>query len=424
MLQDLPVFAACVGIDWADEKHAVSLVAEGERGRPQRSELAQDAEEIDTWASALRSRFGGRPVAVCLEQSKGALIFALMKYDFLTLYPINPKQLADYRKAMSPSGAKDDPTDADLLCEFLMQCIHRLRPWRPDTPATRLIDMLSRDRRELVDLRTMLGNLLITRLKMYFPQALDLVGDDIHAPLACAFLLRWPTLAMLQAASPAELRQFYHDHGSHRSNVIERRVKLAADARPLTTDVAVIAAGEHLVQTLARQLEQLTPAIRALERKLADSFEQHPDAQIFAALPGAGEVLAPRLLAALGTDRERFAAAADLEKFSGVAPVVKKSGHTRIVERRWACPRYLRQTFHEFAHHSRKSSAWAQAYYELQRSRGKPHHTAVRALAYKWIRIIYACWKNRTIYNEIAYYSRLVAKNSPLLKFIPTSHVA
>jgi hypothetical protein len=50
-----------------------------------------------------------------LEQSRGPLIYALLKYDFLILYPINPKTLARFREAFTPSRAKDDPRDAEYL---------------------------------------------------------------------------------------------------------------------------------------------------------------------------------------------------------------------------------------------------------------------------------------------------------------------
>ncbi len=411
-------FAVWIGIDWADELHAVSVMVAGRNESPQLEMLPQTPEAIDEWASSIRELAHGEPVAVCLEQSKGALIFALMKYDFLTLYPINPKQFDHYRKSVVPSGAKDDPSDAHLLRKFLKEHIDQLRPWRPDTAETRLIDILARDRRDWVAVRTELSNRLISRLKMCFPQALNLISDDVYAPLSCAFLLRWPTLAALKSASRGELEQFYRDHGSHRTNVIKRRADLAEQAIPITTDSAVLAAGERCVRMLAEQLQSLTASITKLESELADKFSQHPDAALFNALPGAGEVLAPRLLAAMGTDRERYASADDIEKFSGVAPVVKRSGKTKVTHRRFACPKYLRQTFHEFAYHSCKKSGWAKAYYDMQRSRGKAHHTAIRALAYKWIRIIFACWRDHTVYNEIAYYLRLKEKNSPLLKFV------
>ena len=48
------------------------------------------------------------------ELAKGALVYALQKYDFLVLFPVNPATLAKYRQAFTPSQAKDDPTDAEL----------------------------------------------------------------------------------------------------------------------------------------------------------------------------------------------------------------------------------------------------------------------------------------------------------------------
>ena len=123
-----PPYAAFVGIDWADAEHAVCLLA-GDAA--EHATVAQAADALDQWVAALRQRFGGRPVAICLEQSRGALLYALMKYDGLVLFPLNPKQLAKYREAFYPSGAKDDPTDAELLACFVREHHARLRAWRP-----------------------------------------------------------------------------------------------------------------------------------------------------------------------------------------------------------------------------------------------------------------------------------------------------
>jgi Transposase len=106
-------FAAFVGIDWADAKHDVCLQAVGSDTR-ECSQLDHKPEAIDAWARALQARFAGRPVAVGLELNKGPLVYALRKYDFLVLFPINPGTLAKYREAFTPSHAKDDPTDAEL----------------------------------------------------------------------------------------------------------------------------------------------------------------------------------------------------------------------------------------------------------------------------------------------------------------------
>ena len=84
----------------------------------------------------------------------------------------------------------------------------------------------------------------------------------------------------------------------------------------------------------------------------------------------------------------------------GIAPVTERSGKSLWVHHRLACPKFVKQTFHEFADQSIRFSRWARAYYDQQRARGNDHHAALRALAYKWIRILFRCWKERQPYDE------------------------
>ena len=179
--QDPVPVAVFVALDWADKKHAGMLSTDGQTS--ERFELEQTPEAIDLWVAGLRKRFPEARVAVALEQSKRALVYALLKYDLFVLYPVNPKQLARFREA-APSGAKDDPGDAALLLELLIKHRDRLRPWRPDDPTTRLIGQLAEDRRHLVENRTRLVNALKSRLKQYFPLALEVLGEAIRNWLA------------------------------------------------------------------------------------------------------------------------------------------------------------------------------------------------------------------------------------------------
>ena len=167
MLQQNVEIAAFVGLDWADQKHVVTL-QEANSDQRQRFTLDQTPEALQSWIQQLRNRFAGRPVAIAVEQKRGALIYALMHVDFLHLYPVNPQTLAQFRKAFYPSGAKDDPIDADLLLEILMTHRQHLRLWIPDDVLTRSIQLLTEDRRHLVDERTALTNQLTAALKMYF----------------------------------------------------------------------------------------------------------------------------------------------------------------------------------------------------------------------------------------------------------------
>ena len=409
-------FGAYIGLDWADRTHVISLRVTASK-QVERYELAHKPEVLAAWVSDLQRRFPGQRVAVALEQARGAVVHALMGYDFLVLYPVNPKTLAKYREAFSPSGAKDDPTDADLLLELVTLHRDKLRAWLPDDELTRTITLLVEYRRQLVATQTSLSNRLTSLLKLYYPQALAWAGE-LTTVQACDFLQRWPTLAQVQQAPPAKLRQFYLAHGCRKADVIEQRLQEIKLAQPLTRDGAVISASVVMVQATTTQLRPLMEAIARMEKQIAELFRQHADHELFSSFPGAGPVLAPRLLAALGADRGRFAAATEVQQLSGIAPVMERSGKTCWVHRRWACPKFVRQSFHEFAGQSIRWSTWARAFYDQQRQRGNGHHAAVRSLAYRWIRIIYRCWQMRVPYCEETYCRALQRRQSPLARVL------
>lgn len=406
-------YSALVGIDWGDQKHAVCAQFDGEPAVDR--ELAQTPEAISEWAEQLRARVGTGRVAVCLEQTRGALIYALMKYEFIVLYPVNPSKLASYRGALCTSGAKRDVTDAQLCLDYLQRHGDQLNPWRPDDVATRTIGLLVEERRQAIDDRTRLTNRLKSALKTYYPQAISLFDGNLATRTAADLLLKWSSLQELMAARPAAIRQFFHVHNCRRPDVIQRRLDLVRQATPLTTDPAVLEWGALTVARLAKQLRCLLDSIGRLEERLEELVGEHPDAELFASFPGAGPTFTPRLIVAFGTDRERMATAEEIQTLSGIAPVTvqtgKSSGHVR---RRWACPKFLRQTFHEHAGLSIPHCKWAKAYYDIQRERGKSHHAAVRALAFKWQRIMFRCWQTRTKYVEADYLQALERTNSPV----------
>jgi transposase len=119
----------------------------------------------------------------------------------------------------------------------------------------------------------------------------------------------------------------------------------------------------------------------------------------------------------LGSDRQRWQSADELACLVGVAPVLERSGQSCWVRWRYFCPKFLCQTFHEYAGESIRHSFWARAYYEQQRAKGKSHHAAVRALAFKWVRIIFRCWQTMTAYDEVKYLENLRRKGSSLLNY-------
>lgn len=403
-----PAIAAYVGLDWGNNKHAIAIQVAGSN-KVEHSELEHTSEAIDAWASQLRERFAPAGVAIALEQSRGGLTFCLSKYDHLVLYPVHPKTSAEYRKMFRPSGAKGDHSDAALLLDFLVRHPDRLQPINPDTAETRALQMLVEHRRRWVDERTRCSNRLRADLKTYYPQVLEWF-DELYAPVALDLLERWPTLEDLQKAKPQTVRQFLKQHRCS-NDKIEQRLQAISQAVALTTDFAVITAGRLATRSAVPLLRNLGEAIQQYDRQIEDLTAAHPDFAIFDSLPGAGAVMVPRLIAAFGTQRQRFQSAAQVQSYSGIAPVTEASGSQLWVHWRWSCPKFLRQTFQEWAALTIHHCDWAAAYYQTQREqKNKSHYAAVRSLAFKWIRIVFRCWQQRTLYNDAQYESTLLRR--------------
>ena len=344
-------------------------------------------------------------MAVALEQSRGALIFMLGKYQHLILYPIHPNALDHYRKSVYPSGAKSDPSDAALILEFLCKHPERLRVFHPDTAETRTLQLLVEARREAVDDKTRYLNRLTSQLKMFFPQLLDWFST-VDTVVVGRLLQKWPTLEILQAAPANEVADLLNEQRipESRITVLQQFIEKAI---PAVRDKAVLESSVLIVRRIVGQLAALREAITEHDRKIADLTRSHPDYHLFSSLPGAGPVMVPRLIAAFGTQRDRYTTAAAMQCYAGIAPVVESSGKQKWVHWRWACPKFLRQTFHEWAWLSTRQSGWAKSFYDKQPERNKTHHAAIRALAFKWVRILFRCWKDSVPYDATRYAAAL-----------------
>jgi transposase len=312
------------------------------------------------------------------------------------------------------SGAKDDRSDALLLEQYLRHYMDQLRALCPDTVLTRQLAGLVEKRRALVDLRTQLVNQLHAELKMYYPLA-ETLFDKLTTPLAAAFLKKWPILEALQKAGAPKVRAFFYGHNCRSAGKLQARLDALASAVALTTDPALIVPASLTVQTLAGLLEVLHDSIATLEQEIETAMNAHPDAPIFRSFPGAGPALAPRLLVAFGTQRDRFQSAQEVQQLYGIAPVTKASGQSKIVHMRYRCPKFGRQSFHENANQACKREPWARTYYDHQR-KSKKHHAAVRAVAFKLLRIYFVCWRDRKTYDRQAYLSSLQKHGSALVK--------
>lgn len=394
-------FAVHIGLDWADEKHDYCLQdTTGEKleyGTFKHTPLL-----IDQWVTGLRERFNHRPVAICLELKSGPIVSCLSKYDFISLFFVAPQALASYRKVFAQSGAKDDPTDAFLQFDYLTRHFSDLQEVKLDSQDSRMLDELTVHRKSFVDEKVKLTNKITATLKAYYPLLLD-IFNDLDTVIFCDFVERWPNFSKLKGARRETLEKFFKSHRCGRVDLIDRRIELINTAISLTDDDAIIKPYQRRTLGLVNSLKPMLETIKAYDTEIAHVFDQHKDRDIFASFPGAGEILAPRLLAAFGSDRNVFSSADEVNRCVGIAPVVERSGKKSWIHWRFKCSRFLRQTFVEWANQTIKYSFWARAFYDEKREQGKSHQATIRALAFKWIRIMFRCWKNHTPYDEATY---------------------
>lgn len=409
-------FAALVGIDWADQKHDICELTVGPDSAFEYSVVSSRPEAIHVWAMGLQRRYANKQIAVACELKKGPLIYSLLKYEFITIFPLHPATVAKMRKAFHPSGVKSDPADARLQVELLRDYMHKLTPIIPDTAAVRALAQLVECRRKLVQDRVDLTNSLTYYLKNYYPQVLDWFNEkDTH--IFCDFIRKWPSLKQVKRVRKKTIVAFMHQHNVRYVDVIEQRLVDIKSAIPMTADEGVLVPNQLMAELQANQLKVLLESIEQIEQEISKRYRVMADRKIFDSFPGAGAQYAPRLLVAFGSDRDRYQSASEVQKYTGIAPVIESSGKKTWTHWRYACPKFLRQTFVEWAGQTVRYSFWARAYYKQQERKGKAHNTIIRSLAFKWIRIMFRCWKERKPYDESKYLEALKERGSPLLKF-------
>ena len=261
---------------------------------------------------------------------------------------VDPSTLAKYREAITPSGTKDDPTDAQLTLDLMLRHADRFTPLNPQSVEIRTLVSLVDQRRRLVNDRVRITNRLRNALNQYYPQALEWL-DRIDTPLFCAFIECWPSLLKVKRARKTTPQTFFHRHNMRPADVLEARLTSIKAASPLTLDQAVITPNRLQALVLLDLLRVTLAATRRFDLEIGELAPKHPDYELFSPLPGPGPSLAPRLLVAFSEQRQRFKNAAELQRYSGIAPMTECSGKKKWVHWRWQCPTFLRQTFVEWA---------------------------------------------------------------------------
>ena len=389
-----------LGIDWAEAHHDVCLLDEaGERLEKAR---IPDGLEGLRRVHQLVSAHTDQPqtVIVGIETDRGQLVQGLVASGY-QVYALNPFAVSRYRDRHTTSHAKSDPGDAKVLADLIRTDRHNHRPVAGDSELAEAIKVLARAHQTLIWSRQKHVNQLRSTLREFYPAALVAVGSDLGGRDAIALLQRAPTPEQGRQLSHSKIRATLERGGRGRHlDTRAAEIQTALRAPQLQPTSRLAAAYGNTVRSLVRVIARFGAEIAELEEELAQSFEEHPDAEILRSLPGLGVVLGARVLAEFGDDRTRYQHARARRCYAGTAPITRASGTRHVVLARLARNRRLADAIYLWAFSSLTCSPGARRCYDAHRARGATHHQALRALGNRLVGILHGCLTHRSAYSE------------------------
>lgn len=386
-----------IGIDWSQDHHNVCILNEAGASivRFQFSHCPDGFAKLEQQIDKL-----GVPSTNCLvalETAHNLLVDFLWSRHY-QVYVIAPSVVHSSKGRYTSSRACDDDKAALILADLLRTDRHRFAPWKPDGFLVTQMRAKLNLADSLTTSITRHSNRLHAVLQRYYPLALGLFSN-LRTQILLQFLIAYPTPHAAQALSYTQFADFCRSHGyTHTSRLLERYAHLRRPS--LDPDPTIVLAYQDETIFLARLILDLVRQKNLVLREIKDRFASHPDAPIFRSLPGAGELLAPKLLVMFGDHRDRFPTPKAIRSLAGTCPVTDQSGKRRHVYFRKACNRDYRNTAQQFSKESTLLSEWAATYFSdvLARSHSKSH--AYRCLANRWLGIIWHLWQTHQLYDE------------------------
>jgi transposase len=381
------------GFDWARDHHAVVVV-------DNQGQIVADFEfehSLEGWKSFQEQTAVWPKLAIAIETNQGAAVDQLLQRGY-AVYPVNPVASESYRKRKAPSGTKTDHFDGWGLADALRVDGHGWKQLQPMDPLTQQLRLLCQDEITLIQQRTCLVNQLQQALLEYYPAALE-AFEDWTCSFTWDFIIEFPTPQVLAAAGKRRWEKFLHTHKLWRPETAQKRLTLFAQADQFKASAPIIRAKSQLALSLCRLLRTLQQQLDEYRKQIEALFQNHPDHDLFGSLPGAKKVLAPRLLAAVGTDPHRYGDHRVLQSFAGTAPVSYESGQIHKTRIRCACDKFLRYTVHLWADCFRHASHWGQTYYQQKRQHGMSHACALRCLGQRLLKILFKIISEKKPYD-------------------------
>jgi transposase len=399
-----------IGIDWSREYHDIHVTNEAGATLAQ-FQIAHSTQGFEQFHSQIRS-INPEPgdCLVAIESSHNQFVDYLWSRGYL-IYVLAPTVVQGNRGRQSASGARTDASDAALLADILRTDRSRLLPWRPNSrPVRQIAAMLA----TVDDLTTSIGqyqNRLQDNLHRYFPQAID-TFSELTGQTSLHLLTAYPSPTAVKTLSYTQLAEFCRQQGYTRRQHLPGCLAHLRQSSPCT-DQDTEQAYQSVTPVLADLLLKMTAQKSQLLAQVKALFLAHPDAPIFSSVPGAGKILAPKLLVMFGDWRDRYPSAAAIQTVAGTCPVTQRSGKRRIIRFRRACNHAYRQTTQQLAKSSVSQSTWAESYYATALARGLSKSHAYRCLANRWLAIIWTLWQRHEPYDEAYHWQHVQRYRRP-----------
>jgi transposase len=390
-----------LGVDWAEDHHDLHLSdRDGKRLAARRIEDGLAGVQA---LHALVAEHVSSPeeVIVGIETDHGLLATALMATGY-RVYAVNPLSVSRYRDRHHVARAKSDKSDAKLLADMVRTDRHNHRLAVPDSELLEAIKVLARGHQNLIWTRQRLTNQLRSALRDYFPGALAAFEDLDHPDaLTVLAVAPTPTQARARALSLPQIKAALK-RGGRRRNLDARAAQIQTALRVPQLAAAPLVEDAYgtTVAAQARLIGDLGTQISAVEAKLSQRFNQHPDAELLLRLPGLGVVLAARVLAEFGDAPNRYADARSRRNYAGTAPITRASGTSEVVLARLVRNKRLFDACYQWAFCALGVSPGARAYYDAHDPGPKTGKTARRKLANKLVGILHGTITHRQPYNS------------------------
>ena len=388
-----------LGIDWSHTHHDACFL--DERGQVLSRVTVEHTAEGLAHLDRAREQLGvtRAECQVGLETAHTLLIDFLWDQGYPNVFVIPPGAIKGARRRYRQTNAHTDQRDAWVIADVVRTDPATLHPWRPDGLLVRqlrtkvsLLQFLTKEIRRL-------SNRLQAILARYYPAALHVFYDPA-SPISLLFLQAFSTPDAATSLTRQAFGQFARAHRYRQSDMVLSAAYARLQAAYPKASATTVAAYRDEAVWLAHHLLAAIEHKKSEIVRLQELFQQHPDHELFASLPGTGDFLAPALLAKFGEDRERFPQPGSLQALAGTCPVTEQSGNSRRVFFRQACDHEFRQITQQWAKASISQSSWAATYWHDVRQHSRSASHAYRCLANRWLAIAWKCWQSRQPYDE------------------------